>query len=451
MTTAIYVRISDDKTGQEAGVQRQEAECRALAERHGWEITEVYRDNDLSATSGVRRPAFEAMLAAPPERIVIWHLDRLVRLPSDLERIIDLEINVHAVQAGHLDLSNPSGRAVARTVTAWSRYEGEIKSARQRASNRQRAQQGRTTWSRRPYGYDRAGDEVTVVPHEAQVLQEAARDVLAGASLASVARSLNERGVPTSLGNPWSVTSLKRALTNPRVGGLLVYDGEVYGEHPAILDPETYERLLQRLTDPGRRTAPASTRAKYLLSGLAVCGRCGGRMYVTNNISGRGRRTQVLRCKGCATTRLYQPTEALVRDVVLHRLSLPDVADLLVGEEETQAQRDEVAAEVISLRERRDELTRLLEDGLMGIKAVREATERIARRLEPLERRLEALTGDSPLVGIADAEDPVQAFLEAPLEHQRGMVATLLRVVVLPVGKGSRWTREGIRIEPTQE
>lgn len=34
---AIYARISKDTLGQQLGVQRQEAECRELVERRGWD------------------------------------------------------------------------------------------------------------------------------------------------------------------------------------------------------------------------------------------------------------------------------------------------------------------------------------------------------------------------------------------------------------------------------
>lgn len=44
-------------------------------------------------------------------------------------------------------------------------------------------------------------------------------------------------------------------------------------------DPD-YQRLVALLTDPARRTAPASSAIKYLLSGLARCGVCTGRLRV---------------------------------------------------------------------------------------------------------------------------------------------------------------------------
>jgi site-specific DNA recombinase len=45
----VYVRISDDPEGTERGVDRQEADCRAYAAAHGWEVAAVFRENDTSA------------------------------------------------------------------------------------------------------------------------------------------------------------------------------------------------------------------------------------------------------------------------------------------------------------------------------------------------------------------------------------------------------------------
>jgi hypothetical protein len=113
-----------------------------LAKRLGLHVSRLYTDNDISATNGRVRPEFQRMLRDRPAAIVAWHQDRLLRLTSDLEKVIDLGVNVHFVTAGMLDLSTPAGRAVARTVAAWSQYEGEQKSLRQQSANLQRAERG---------------------------------------------------------------------------------------------------------------------------------------------------------------------------------------------------------------------------------------------------------------------------------------------------------------------
>jgi Resolvase, N terminal domain len=91
MRAAVYTRSSQDVTGQRAGVTRQLADCEALADRLGWQVTHRYGDNDLSTDSGHTRPGFEAMLKALADSefgaVICWHPDRLVRSMKDLERL----------------------------------------------------------------------------------------------------------------------------------------------------------------------------------------------------------------------------------------------------------------------------------------------------------------------------------------------------------------------------
>ncbi len=61
---AVYCRISKDAERRGLGVARQEKECRALCERRGWEVGEVFVDNDLSAFATKRRPGYEALMEA---------------------------------------------------------------------------------------------------------------------------------------------------------------------------------------------------------------------------------------------------------------------------------------------------------------------------------------------------------------------------------------------------
>src|SRR6202012_5774222 len=120
---AVYTRNSQDATGQRAGVTRQMADCEALADRLGWEVTPRSDDNDPSASPGPIRPGFEAMLKAMADRefgaVICWHPDRLVRSVKDLERLIDIanggQVQLRAVNAVvAADLGLPDeGRAVA--------------------------------------------------------------------------------------------------------------------------------------------------------------------------------------------------------------------------------------------------------------------------------------------------------------------------------------------------
>src|SRR4051794_23658042 len=88
---AIYARISKDRDGTQLGIQRQLADCRAEADRLGWTVAEEYVDDDISAYSGKRRPAYERMLDdiadGYRDAILVWHIDRLHRRPIELEEL----------------------------------------------------------------------------------------------------------------------------------------------------------------------------------------------------------------------------------------------------------------------------------------------------------------------------------------------------------------------------
>jgi site-specific DNA recombinase len=281
---AIYCRISHDKTGAGLGVERQEQDCRELAARLGWSVTEVFCDNDLSAYSGKRRPRYRAMLeairAGRVDAVLAWHTDRLHRSPIELEEYISVcnegrEVPTHCVKAGTLDLSTPSGRMLARTLGTLARYESEHRGERVAAAALQRAQAGERSGGPRPFGYE--DDGITVREPEAVAVRAAVESVLAGASLRSVARELNATGLTTSMkGRSWDAHSVRALLLRSRNAGLRDHQGQAIGpaNWPAIVPEEQWRAVVAILTDPARRTSPSDARVKWLGSGIYRCAGC---------------------------------------------------------------------------------------------------------------------------------------------------------------------------------
>jgi site-specific DNA recombinase len=440
----IYLRQSQDKAGEGAAVERQLSACQELCAAKGWTVAQVLTDNDISATTGKARPGFEALLSSNPRRIVVWHIDRLVRLSRDLERVIDLGRNVYAVKSGHVDLSNAAGRAVAKTITAWSQYEGEQKATRQVAANVQRAQRGQVLWTRRPFGFDRDGAKVRVVTSEAVEIRSAAKRVLAGATLASIAADWNGRGIFTSTGGLWSVTSVRRVLLNPRTAGRVVSSGQDYGGNGlAILDVDTADRVAALLRDPRRKVSP-STTVKHLMSGLVRCGRegCDGSVMFATSSTRSGRRNLVYRCQSCSGTRRLDLVDKVVMAAVVGRLTRPDAAGLL----DRDVDIDELRGRVVDLRERRDGLASLLADGLLTPAAVRIQAQRLTDQISDLERDIEGAVGTSPLAQVVDSGDVSAALGALSLLELREVIKELMDVRILPSGKGFRFNPEHVVI-----
>jgi site-specific DNA recombinase len=462
---AIYTRISQDRTGAGLGIERQEADCRQLAQRLGWEIVAVHSDNDLSAYSGKPRPGYRALLAdlrgGVADAVICWHTDRLHRHPSELEEYLAVcerppGIPTQTVKAGELDLITPSGRMVARQLGAVARYEVEHMIERQQRARLQAATAGRWGGGRRPFGYE--ADGVTVVPVEADALRWAASQVLAGASLSGTAAELNDRGIRTATGKPWKPTELRRALVRPRNAGLMVHRGQVIGRAgwPAILEEDTWRGVRAVLEDPTRRTNTTVAR-RWLLSGLAVCGVCGDPVRSFSASAKRRRAKPVYTCRtGKHVIRDAAEVDALVEAVTVERLSRPDARDLLTPDQQGD---DPTALHLrdAALAARLRELGRLAGQGAIDPIQLVEATAEIRRQREDITAQLAAVSRGSVLAGVVDTADPAKAWASLDLSRKRAIIDVLMTVTILPSRKGRRpgW-RSGesyfdpatVRIEP---
>lgn len=289
MRALIYTRISQDRSGEGEANERQEEACRQLAASRGWEVVGVEHDISISGWQKNKdRPGWnrtvERMERGECDVVVAWKLDRVTRRVRDLIDLIEIAEKTgvsFATTDGMLDLSSPTGRAVATILGAVAQMEVELKAERQQAASRARAAKG-IPWKTgfRAFGYTLDGE---IVEKEAALIREAAEDVLNGAPLRAIVRRWKELEIPTARSrknvNGWTHNSVRSILLNPRNAGISTYKGEVIGKGSwePILSEETHVLLVATLTDPARTRGDKSlgNKPRNLLSGLAKCGECG--------------------------------------------------------------------------------------------------------------------------------------------------------------------------------
>ncbi|WTB90855.1 recombinase family protein [Streptomyces cellulosae] len=292
----IYLRISDDREGGGLGVKRQEDDCRLLAASLGWKVVEVYVDNDVTAADRRKkrkdylRP-LEDVKSGHIDTVVSWHPNRLYRQPVELEDLIIIveehKTEIATVKAGDLDLSNPTGRLVARMLGAIAKYEVEHKQECILRKVQELVAEGKMHNSgHRPFGYTRLyhGEGPRrkilgeILNDEAKYVREWADRGLEGEKLYSLVLDAIEKGVKTTTGRDFTYQAMRALLTSARISGRKEHRGEIKGKAvwPAIISSEKSDALRALLStrseehkaEFGERDA---TALKYPISDLVRC------------------------------------------------------------------------------------------------------------------------------------------------------------------------------------
>ncbi|MGC4112314.1 MAG: recombinase family protein [Nocardioides sp.] len=438
------MRISDDRAGEAADVGRQEKDARALAERLGWGVGEVFVENDTSAYKRrkvllpdgstalrVERPEFRRLLAAisdgAADGLIAYHLDRVARDPRDLEDLIDVVersgVPVESV-TGSLRLASDADVTMARIGVAIANQSSRDAARRIRRKHDELAAEGRYAGGgARRYGFD--VDGVTLRLDEVEVIRECADRVVAGESVTSLCRDLDRRQIRPVKAATWSSKALGDILRSPRVAGLRVHRGEVVGKAawPAILDEETWNAVVAVMhSRSAGRGKPALIR---WLNQVLFCGRCGHGLTGahTNNHSYRYWCNH--RTGGCGGIAINGPgAEGEVRRQVLEYLSRPDVA-LQLAAESSQTGARQVRRELAADEEQLRQLSRMWAEKQISLDEFAEARKVIAARIEVGQRVL--LTQAAPRVRrVFDAQDHEKAWDSLNADSKRELITTLL-------------------------
>jgi len=157
----LYARVS---THDQQTLPLQLSAMREHAERRGWAVAIVVED----VGSGVReRPKREDLMRAARRReldlILVWRLDRwgrsLVDLVTTLQELTALRVGFVSLGEA-LDLTTPSGRALAGLLAVFAEFERDILRDRVKAGIAQARKEGR------PHGRP-----PTVARHAAEVMR----------------------------------------------------------------------------------------------------------------------------------------------------------------------------------------------------------------------------------------------------------------------------------------
>lgn len=447
VTTGIYCRISLASIGDTTKTDDQERICRDLADRLGWTVAEVYTDHSQSAWKRNRkRDDWDRMLAdvnaGKISGIIVYHGDRLIRQPWDLEVLLSLADSKGvrlASPTGVRSLDNADDRFILRIEAAQACRQSDDTSRRKKAGFERMRRQGLARpggAGGRAFGF--AKDGRTHVPAETAIIRETAGAVLAGQSLGSVTRQLAARGVTTVTGKPISQDALQRILRYPRMAGLMP-DGVSRAAWEPVLEREEWEEL-QAVLAASTRIPNRGKGALHLLSGLARCGAgaCGHVLWAGGSAGGPS-----YKCMACSkVSRNIVLLDAYVSAMTAGRLGLE------ANPQPRQLKNPGLAAEFAALTEARAELEEVLADHARGRLPV------LLARLDSLDKRLAELRdmaadGARARLLAQYAGIGAEGFGDLPLHVRRSLVGACFDVIVLPSSRrGSGFRTEDVQLTP---
>ena len=173
---------------------------------------------------------------------------------------------------------------------------------------------------RTPYGYEAGADGLLKpVPGEAEIVKEIFETYagpwhapeskpLGGPGFRAIARSINDRGIRTRTGRPWSALAISGLLKNRTyLGTYTRYGVRIAGSHEALVEREIFNRAesVTRMRKPVRNRAD---EVPYLLGGIVRCDLCGRGLF------GLTRRRSWDRSDGTSTAKSYRYYECPSRD-----------------------------------------------------------------------------------------------------------------------------------------
>lgn len=291
-------KSTEDKHGSIPG---QLQDGRTLAEREAWEVVGEYQDESVSAYSGNRGEGL-ADAKAHAERLarehgscalIVQHSDRLARGDGIVaDHLVEHVLWGRRVGVRWASVQDPQtfdgmGLVYAALMGDRNHEDSKRKSQATRDGKRRRFERGEQVGGPVPDGYAK---DWTIKTDRADIIRRIFDRAWEGAADSTIARELNEDGLRTQRNGPFSRRRINDTLSNPFYAGFITRLGEVRpGSHEPLIDRERFTTLQEIRKDRGAKhrgpwsSRPGRSTDRYVLAKLAVCARCGARMYATTD------------------------------------------------------------------------------------------------------------------------------------------------------------------------
>jgi len=288
---AVYTRKSSEEGLEQDfnSLQAQREACEAFIKSQageGWRLVKTAYDDPGISGGTMERPALQRLLSdideGRIETVVVYKVDRLTRSLADFAKMVEI-FDAHHVSfvsiTQQFNTTTSMGRLTLNVLLSFAQFEREVTGERIRDKIAASKKKGMWMGGFCSLGYDIRDRRLVVNQEESKLVRHVYKRYLELGNVRLLKHDLDRRGVVSKVrvsksgtrsgGRPFSRGALYELLANP------IYIGEIRhkkvrhpGQHEAIVDRETWEKVQRRLRDQtSREGIPKIKAAANVLAG----------------------------------------------------------------------------------------------------------------------------------------------------------------------------------------
>src|SRR5919106_1113025 len=279
---AIYCRKSSEEGLSQSfnSLQAQREACLNYIRSQaceGWLAIDSQYDDPGASGGTLARPALQRLIrdieAGRIDAIVCYKIDRLSRSLADFTKLVEI-LDRHSISLVSItesfNTATSLGRLNLHMILSFAQYERELAGERIRDKVAASRRKGLWMGGHVPFGFGVRDRKLVVNEAEAPLVHHIFNRFLQVGSATKLVQELNAAGHRTRRGRPFDKGILYKLLKNRSYVGEVEHKGTAYpGEHDAIIDRDTWDKVRAILAENGHRRA-SRTRAATpaLLKGL---------------------------------------------------------------------------------------------------------------------------------------------------------------------------------------
>ena len=306
LRVAAYARVSTASDAQETSY---EAQCthytNYISSNPSWTFAGIYADEGISGTSTKNREQFNRMIEDCKEHkidmIITKSISRWARNTIDslqnIRLLKDLGIPV-LFEKENINTMDARGEVLITIMSSLAQQESDSISKNVRMGIQYQMQQGKGRVNTSCFlGYTREGEELIIIPDQADIVRRIYREYLEGYSPCMIAAGLTADNIPSPGGKPnWYQSTVVSILGNEKYCGDLLLqkyyvpdflthrvvrnEGQlpqyyVEDDHDPIIPKEVFSQVQGELQRRSVHSGKIRFGSGSSLKGRLICGKCG--------------------------------------------------------------------------------------------------------------------------------------------------------------------------------